>query len=30
MENRLVVAEGEEERVGWTGRPGLEDTNYYI
>ena len=30
MENRLVVAKGEGEGVGWTGSLGLVDTNYYI
>ena len=29
-ENRLVVANGEEEGVGWTGSLGLVDANYYI
>ena len=27
IENRLVVAKGEGERVGWTGSLGLVDTN---
>ena len=30
MENRLVVAKGEEEEVGWTGNLGLVDANYCI
>ena len=30
LENTLVVAEGEAEGVGWTGRLGLVDANYYI
>ena len=30
LENRLVVARGEEEGVGWTGNLGLIDTNYCI
>ena len=30
MENRLVVAEGEGEGVGWTGSLGLIDANYCI
>ena len=30
LENRLVVAKGEEEGVGWTGSLGLIDTNYCI
>ena len=30
MENSLVVAKGERERVGWTGSLGLVDVNYYI
>ena len=30
MENRLVVAKGEEEKEGWTGNWGLVDVNYYI
>ena len=30
MENRLVVAEGEGEGVGWTGSLGLIDANYGI
>ena len=28
LENRLVVANGDEEGVGWTGRLGLIDANY--
>ena len=28
MENRLVVAKGEEEEEGWTGNLGLVDANY--
>ena len=28
MENRLVVAEGEREGVGWIGNLGLIDANY--
>ena len=28
LENRLVVAEGEGEEVGWTGSLGLVDANY--
>ena len=28
LENRLVVAKGEEEGVGWTGGLGLTDANY--
>ena len=28
LENRLVVAKREGERVGWTGNLGLIDTNY--
>ena len=28
LENRLVVAKGEGERVEWTGNLGLEDVNY--
>ena len=28
LENRLVVAQGEGERVGWTGNLGLIDANY--
>ena len=27
MENRLVVAKGKEEGLGWTGTLGLEDAN---
>ena len=30
MENRLVVAKGEEEGVAWTGSLGLVDANYDI
>ena len=30
VENRLMVAEGEGEGVGWTGSLGLLDANYYI
>ena len=30
MENRLVVAKGEGEGVGWTGSLGLVNANYYI
>ena len=30
LENRLVVAKGEEEGVGWTGRLGSVDANYCI
>ena len=30
MENRLVVAKGEGERVGWTGSLRLVGANYYI
>ena len=30
IENRLVVAKGEREGVGWTGSLGLVDANYYI
>ena len=30
IENRLVVAKGEGEGVGWTGRLGLVDANYCI
>ena len=30
MENRLVVAKGEEEGVGWTGNLGLIDANYCL
>ena len=29
MDNRLVIAKGEEEGVGWIGSLGLVDTNYY-
>ena len=29
LENRLVVAKGEEEGVGWPGNLGLTDANYY-
>jgi len=28
LENRLVVARGEEEGVGWTGNLGLIDANF--
>jgi len=30
LENRLVVAKGEGEGMGWTGNLGLIDANYYI
>ena len=30
LENRLVVAEGEGEGLGWTGNLGLVDVNYCI
>ena len=30
LENRLVVAKGEGEGVGWTGSMGLIDANYHI
>ena len=30
IENRLVVAKGKGERVGWLGSLGLADANYYI
>ena len=30
LENRLVVAKGEEEGVGWTGNLGLTDANYHL
>ena len=30
MENRLVVAEGEGEEVGWTGNLGLIDADYCL
>ena len=30
MENRLVIAKGEEERVEWTGNLGLIDASYCI
>jgi len=30
IENRLVIAKGEEEGVGWMGSLGLEDANYDI
>ena len=30
MENRLVVAKGEREGVGWIGRLGLIDANYCL
>ena len=29
LENRLVVAEGEGEAVGWMGSLGLVDANYF-
>ena len=29
LENRLVVAQG-QERMGWTGNPGLTDTHYCL
>ena len=29
LENRLMVAKGEGERVGWTGNLGLIGANYY-
>ena len=29
-ENRLMVADGEREAVGWTGSLGLVGVNYYI
>ena len=29
-QNRLVVAKGKEEGMGWTGNVGLVDANYYI
>jgi len=28
LDNRLMVAKGEGERVGWTGNLGLIDANY--
>ena len=30
LENRLVVAKGEGEGVGWSGSLGLIDTNYCL
>ena len=30
LENRLAVAKGEGERVGWTGSLGVIDANYCI
>ena len=30
MKDRLVVAKGEGEAVGWTGSLGLGDANYFI
>ena len=30
MENRLVLAKGKGEGVGWIGNLGLVDANYYI
>ena len=30
IENKLVVAKGEDEEVRWTGSLGLVDANYYI
>ena len=30
LENRLVVAKGEGEGVGWTGSLGLIDENYFL
>ena len=30
LENRLAVAKGEREGVGWTGSLGLADANYCI
>ena len=30
LENRLVVAKGERQGVGWTGSLGLIDANYCI
>ena len=30
MENRLVIAKGQGERVGWMGSLGLIDADYYI
>ena len=30
VENRLVVAKGEGERVGWIGNLGLIDANYCL
>ena len=28
LENRLVIAKGKEEEMGWTGNLGLIDANY--
>ena len=30
MENRLLVAKGEGDAMGWTGNLGLVDANYFI
>ena len=30
LENRLVVAEGEGEGMGWTGSLGLIDADYFL
>ena len=30
LENRLVVAKGEREGVGWTGNQGLIEANYCL
>ena len=30
LENRLAVAKGEGEEVGWTGSLGLIDENYHV
>ena len=30
MENRLVIAKGGGEGVGWTGSLGIVDANFYI
>ena len=30
LENRLVVAKGEQERVGWIGSLGLIDADYHL
>ena len=30
LENRLVIAKGEEEGVGWTGNWGFIDANYCL